>query len=80
MTKSRNVVASVLARLRNVAAAGGLNSAEREELTRQRRENRFVGGGTPGVGIELAEQGKGAAEGPVLNWGCQYSARCLGRF
>ena len=48
MTKSRNVVASVLARLRNVAAAGGLSSAEREELTRQRRENRFVGGGTPG--------------------------------
>ena len=40
MTKSRNVVASVLARLRNVAAAGGLSSAEREELTRLRRENR----------------------------------------
>ena len=80
MTKSRNVVASVLARLRNVAAAGGLSSAEREELTRQRRENRFVGGGTPGVGVELAENVKGASEGPVLNWGCQYSARCLGRF
>ena len=51
MTKSRNVVASVLARLRNVAAAGGLNSAEREELTRQRREIRCVGGGTPGVRV-----------------------------
>jgi hypothetical protein len=55
------------------------------ELTRSGRtaaslSREFVGGGTPGVRVELAENGKGAPQGAVLNWGCQYWVRCLGRF
>jgi hypothetical protein len=39
-----------------------------------------IGGGIPGVGVELAENGKGAPEGPVLNWGVPVLGTLFGAF